>query len=81
MNVSTQYVLGHDFEAWAFIKIQWFYFVLFSAEENNEEIVDLTKEESEKIRVEDCEAFQCQMVTFGRQAYNLLLSSQKWILS
>ena len=49
---------------------------LFSTEQNNEEIVDLTKEESEKIRVEDCEAFQCQMVSFGRQAYALLASSQ-----
>ena len=49
---------------------------LFSTEENNEEIVDLTKEESEKIRVEDCEAFQCQMVSFGRQAYSLLASQK-----
>jgi len=51
-------------------------YVKRSTEQNNEEIVDLTKEESEKIRVEDCEAFQCQMVSFGRQAYALLASSQ-----
>jgi len=52
-------------------------YVKRNAEENNEEIVDLTKEESEKIRVEDCEAFQCRMVSFGRQAYDLLRSSSQ----
>ena len=38
-------------------------------------IPDLSEDESAILRMEDCEAFKCEVVSFGRQAYDLVAKS------
>ena len=49
----------------------WFFFSV-----NEEEILpDLSEDESAILRMEDCEAFKCEVVSVGRQAYDLVAKS------
>ena len=38
-------------------------------------IPDLSEDESAILRMEDCEAFKCEVVSLGRQAYDLVAKS------
>ena len=44
--------------------------------QNEEDIIpDLSEDESAILRMEDCEAFKCEVVSIGRQAYDLVAKS------
>ena len=51
-------------------------FLIFFFSVNEEEILpDLSEDESAILRMEDCEAFKCEVVSVGRQAYDLVAKS------
>ena len=50
--------------------------MFFSVLQNEEDIIpDLSEDESAILRMEDCEAFKCEVVSVGRQAYDLVAKS------
>ena len=50
--------------------------LFFSVLQNEEDIIpDLSEDESAILRMEDCEAFKCEVVSVGRQAYDLVAKS------
>ena len=50
-------------------------FYFFSVQDEDDIIPDLSEDESAILRMEDCEAFKCEVVSFGRQAYDLVAKS------
>ena len=52
-----------------------FYIFFFSVQDEDDIIPDLSEDESAILRMEDCEAFKCEVVSFGRQAYDLVAKS------
>lgn len=50
-------------------------YVKRSVQDEDDIIPDLSEDESAILRMEDCEAFKCEVVSFGRQAYDLVAKS------
>ena len=57
------------------IRLVTFIFYFFSVQDEDDIIPDLSEDESAILRMEDCEAFKCEVVSFGRQAYDLVAKS------
>ena len=53
----------------------YFFIFFFSVQDEDDIIPDLSEDESAILRMEDCEAFKCEVVSFGRQAYDLVAKS------
>ena len=54
----------------------WLWLIFFSVLQDEDDIIpDLSEDESAILRMEDCEAFKCEVVSFGRQAYDLVAKS------
>ena len=52
-----------------------FFFFCSVLQDEDDIIPDLSEDESAILRMEDCEAFKCEVVSFGRQAYDLVAKS------
>ena len=56
--------------------VTYIFFLFCSVLQDEDDIIpDLSEDESAILRMEDCEAFKCEVVSFGRQAYDLVAKS------